>query len=98
MKHEKVFKREDGSKIRIGVSLYSNGFSDEIDWKFWVHTCAPGKRSWYGTFNTDDYSYRKLTLDERKKHEIESALKYATLDEIKEVKTELWMKLKPDNP
>jgi hypothetical protein len=46
MKHEKVFKREDGSAIKITVSLYVELMKNEFYWNYQIEMRSPGKRKY----------------------------------------------------
>lgn len=35
MLHEKTFKREDGSSVKVIVSLYYNDFRKSLEWLYW---------------------------------------------------------------
>lgn len=96
MKHEKIIKREDGSKVKISISFYSDSFRPESDkYRVAVQTCAKRKRTWINVTNSDDYSYRCLSMDERSKFAKEKQLEYVSKEEILSAKLELWEKLKP---
>lgn len=84
---EKQYKREDGSKVRLSVSICID-FRDvyrNID----VMVCPAGKRTFYNVHSTDDYSWRKLNTEDRKKAILEKQLKYVSANEINEVCREL---------
>lgn len=97
MTHEKIFTNNDGSKIKIIVSFSAHSYRNEFDYHVKVHTCAPKKRTFVGTVNTDNYTYRALTMDERRLYEKKMAVQVATWERIDETINELWMKLKPDS-
>ncbi len=68
MRHEKIFKREDGSRVKIEVEIYVpfNYFhSDGHKWSSIVAYCAPGKRKFlpgYGRHTPDEILEVKLEL------------------------------------
>lgn len=96
MTHEKIFSRPDGSRIKIIVSLNIGDMrGDKINWGYTVLTCEPRKRTWKGVTNTDDYNYRRLSMDQRVEARKQEYLKFASKEEIVAAQTELWEKLKP---
>jgi hypothetical protein len=44
MNHEKIFKRGDGSKVKIFVSVYVGSFDEVARWNYGQMLCEPGKR------------------------------------------------------
>lgn len=91
--HEKIFKRQDGLKVKVMVTLRLD--RGGIDWSVDAATCRPPKRTWTNVVDTNDYSYRKLSMEERRQFERVKVFEQCTDEEIREVKTELWMSLKP---
>ncbi len=94
MNHDKIFKREDGTCYKIAVHLHLPGLTcHEYRLEVWVK--QPRKRTWFRTCKGDDYAYRKLSMEDRRKFKAENNLKFVTEAEILETKRELWEKLKP---
>lgn len=96
MESELIFKRDDGSKIKIAVNLYLPSFHDP-EYRVGIFTCAKGKRSWVYQDCTNHYAYRELKFGskEREEYEHKFHLSFASEDEIQKAKTALWEKLKP---
>lgn len=44
MKHEKIFKRPDGSKVRVSVRLYTSIYPDSFNYEVTLDICKPKKR------------------------------------------------------
>ena len=96
MKHEKIIKRADGSRVRITVELRVEWLGvDPVRWSFATHRCAKGKRTWVTFVNHDDYSWRKLSDKERSEEDERRSLLLATKPEVESVMLELWEKVKP---
>ena len=95
MQLEKIITREDGTKVNISVSLSMNHWENIPTWSTRVTYCPKGKRTWNDTVNTDDYSFRVLDGEGRKKYIAEKQAQYVTESEILEVKTALWESIKP---
>lgn len=91
MNIEKLFKREDGSKtrliVRIGIDFWD--VYRQID----VMHCPAGKRIFSNVHNTDNYSWRKLNAEDRKKAILDLQLEYVTEQEINEACLELSNKI-----
>lgn len=95
MKHEKIFKREDGSKVNIDIDFWSEGFTNKFTYRVSVSTCEPKKRTFKYVNDTDDYNWRRLNHEQRKEYEMKNNLEYVTKEEIQETALELWNKMKP---
>lgn len=87
MRHERILKRDDGSKVKITVSLGID--SSDCHWSVRVETCQPGKRTWIDTHDGDDWQYRKLDLDGRQSYKLQKQLEKVTIQEIHDTKVEL---------
>ena len=95
MKHEKIIKREDGTKHKIYVNFYVESFRNEMDWRVEVYKCGPRKRNYGSVVDSDHWERRKLSMEEREKYDMEIYLQHVSADEIHQAKLELWQMLKP---
>lgn len=95
MRHEKIIKRADGSRVKLIVSIKDDGYSNNFAYKVIAHTCEPKKRTWVMTYSSDNFSFRRLTMDERDEYVKNSILSVASKEEILEAKLELWQLIKP---
>jgi hypothetical protein len=95
MMHEKILKRDDGSRVKIKVSLNNYLSRGNLQYSTMVFSCEKGKRTWRSTFNSDDYTYRKLSMDGRREFEYKSQFNIVTEIELQQARLELWEKLKP---
>lgn len=86
MQHEKILRRDDGSRVKIVVRLVCDHFSNHPQWYFYCHHCAPGKRTW----TNPSSSHTERIADERKR-----SLLLASEEEIKEAMRELLLKIVP---
>lgn len=93
MKHEKIFKKEDGSKVSITVRVWLDGYRAAV-YNIDVSVCDAGKRKFRG-ISRDDYEYRSLSMPDRERAMTREYLKYVTAEELHAAKLELWEKLKP---
>lgn len=90
---EKTLKREDGKRIRIIVEFFSDYRSSK--YRVNVLHCDKGKRTWMGCCNMDSGTYRKLSMEERRKAVEMAQFDYVTEQEILDAKLELWHLMKP---
>ena len=99
MKHFKIFKRADGSHVKIKVNSFNErySFNEETNYEVTIEYKLKGKRLWNGILKKleNDYSFRSLNRDEKLKLINEEILKYVTEDEIYEVKLETHELMKP---
>ena len=96
-RHEKIFKREDGTQYKIDVSLYVETFGKlKSEYRATVTWKAKGKRKWLNVSDSDDWECRKLDMEDREKWHHQKYLKHVTAEEILITKLELWEKIKPE--
>ncbi len=97
MQHEKVFVRKNGDNVIISVELLIIGASGVSAFKYTacVRKRLKGKLKWFNVHNSDDYSFRKLSIAERREYIEKVNLQHVSAEEILEVKTELWNLIKP---
>ena len=93
MRHEVIIKRDDGSQVQIVATIsidHHNVYSD-------IQVAIKGfrKRTWIYVTCGDDYTYRALSMKDRKTYYKNLLLNTVTADEIYKTECELWQKLKP---
>ncbi len=98
MRHEKIIRREDGSRIKIEVSVYMDGFGGgKPKYRFHVSSCEKGKRTFKNVYNFDrDYTWRALKMDDRLIYSQNKYLEHVSAEEVNQAFLELWEMLKPD--
>lgn len=96
MSAEKIFKREDGSQVKISAGFRIGGIDNKPIWTVSVNVRAKGKKNWLGVYSHDSWEFRSLSGAERQKFVLDSKLKHCTLEEIHEVKMQFWNSLKPE--
>ena len=90
-KYTYEIKRENGDKIIIEIEYSNYTGSLKI---CWIGILPKRKRNVkYIVF--DDYSYRSLDMDGRKKCEAQRYLEIVTLEEFQEAFTKAWESIKP---
>lgn len=94
MTHEKIFKRDDGTRIKITVTFWHDRSSGAI-YNVFVEKCSPGKRKFVDVVDRNDYKYRKLNMPERADFVANQHLFFVTIQEIYDTKVELWKQLAP---
>ncbi len=96
MKHEKIFKRKDGTEYKLMIILVSNPMTlDETGYDPVVF--VKDQDEWVCCDNPD-VSFRERmshTIKQRLKADHLHALQYVTADEIHETSLELYEKIKP---
>jgi len=97
MRHEKIFKREDGKQFQIIVEINIDTFRNELPtWRVSCYTREPKQKKWRFLPHTlGDYQIRSLPMIDREKHLYNNLLRFVTPEEILLVKIELWQKIKP---
>lgn len=89
---EKIYKREDGSKVKLTSRLLILTGKPRYDIE--VSLCAKGKRK-FNVVNRDDYVYRTYDLETRRKAMLHEYKKHVTDEEIREVCELEWKTLMP---
>jgi hypothetical protein len=95
LKTEEILKRDDGSRVRIVVELYTPSFG-EAEYRFHVQTCAKGKRTWKGVVDNNSYAYRCLTMEKRRELKIAEYMKVISDAELLNAKMKMWESFKPE--
>lgn len=95
MRHEKIIRRGDGSRVKIEISTYIDYSRRPVYRIDSVTMCEKGKRTWTGHCFKNDFRYRSLKHEDRIKYATEKFLEIVTEDEMWQAKLELWEKLKP---
>lgn len=93
MIYDKIIKRDDGKRVKISINI-SLGLS-EISYRSSVRLCGKGKRTWTDVTDSNCYSYRALSMDDRAKKDLENQLTVISESELLEAKLEAWQQLKP---
>ena len=91
------FRKDDGTKVKVQLYL----FGDYGNIKYRIHDvryCEQRKRTWKSLEASfrDNYDYRKLNQDDRRKYEIEKYVAFIGKDIMKEAIMSVWELLKPD--
>ncbi len=96
MRYEKELLREDKSKVLITVRMWMDGFGDSaLKYDISVATKQPRKRTWIHLNFSDDYTFRALSMKDRRKFMYNEQLKIVTKEEMQIAKLEAWELLKP---
>lgn len=97
MRHEKIFKREDGKQYQISIDCHLSEYSADKGMRYsatvWYRD--KGKKKWLSLIDRDNYTWRKLSMKEREEDNFNKYLEHVTREEMQEVAIELWNKLKP---
>lgn len=92
-KYEKIIRRRDGSRVRIEVELTDDRKS--YSYNTAVFACEKGKRTWKHPHDTNDYIYRGLSMEDRRKLAYDSQFSAVSKEELLQAKTEFWESLRP---
>ncbi len=93
IKHEKILRRLDDTRIKIEVNFCE--FNNRYMYDVLVCTCQPNKRKWKTVQDFNDYGYRGLSIEDRDREQAYNESRVVTKEEILQAKLELWEKLKP---
>lgn len=91
------FRKEDDTRIKIQLYLFFE--YKDIRYRISdIRYCEPRKRIWKSLDASfrDNWEYRKLSQDDRRKYEIEKYVSFAGKDILKEAIMSAWELLKPD--
>ena len=93
MYHKKIFVKENGDRVMARISTYLH--NDKMCYNINISLCPKGKRK-FNPIAFDDYEYRMLSMEDRKKQEIIVFLQHLTAEQIFSAKLEAWEKMKPN--
>lgn len=91
MTHEKIFNRENGSKVKISVWLYIR--DETANWGYLLLLQEPDSDHWIDPFNDRAY-LAKIFENEPNRGRLHFE-DYISYPEVNEAKIELWEKIKP---
>lgn len=94
MRHEKIFKNNNEGRLKIVCSVYLE-FHRSVKWNVTIYICKKGKRTWKDIIDTDNYSFRALSIEDRQKFIKQKNIEIAGIDRINETMLELWQMMKP---
>lgn len=95
MRHSKVFKRQDGSRVRIDISVYLDGISSKIEYLVSASQCPPNKRTFSNFVDKEHHEFRKLSMAERRAYALKIVQENCSKEEISETFNELMELMKP---
>ena len=93
MTHEKIFKRSDGSQVKVSVWLYVH--ENKSNWGFLLWVKELGSDRWVDPFSDRDYILRIAKPQLRDGVKTDSYDHYISKKEILQTKLELWNRIKP---
>lgn len=95
MYHEKIIRREDGSRVKIWVSFTCDSWGRKPEWSFGCQRCERGKRTWKSPVEISSYTIKRLRGEERDNAIRQAYLTLASEAEVLEVMNELLASIKP---
>ncbi|WP_149244079.1 hypothetical protein [Dyadobacter sp. 32] len=93
MTHEKIFKRKDGSQVKLSVWLYVHENKSNWGYLMWIKEC--GSDRWIDPFSDRDYVLRIINPKLKEGIKVDAFDHYVSSKEILEAKLELWKLIKP---
>jgi hypothetical protein len=94
MNAEKIFNRPDGTRIKVLVRLYIDSYNGKVNYNLWVQKCEKGKRTWIDVADQNSHIFRLMPMEKRRESILLDYLKFATVEEINEVKEMVWQSVK----
>lgn len=94
MKYENIIKRPNGKRVKITSHFYCDHVRGP-QYTFTVEWCEKGKRKWRPSFDGNDFSYRRLNIDDRLKYELQKNYEHVTVEEVGTNHLALWKRMKP---
>lgn len=93
MTHEKIFKRKDGSRVKISVWLYVH--QNKSNWGYLIFVQEKGSDRWVDPFSDREYILRVMNPKFKEGLKMDTFDNYVTREEIFKAKLELWETIKP---
>jgi hypothetical protein len=91
--YDKIIKRDDGSRVKIVINVIF--IHNEIAYRTTVLICIKGKRTWRNATDSNDYTHRALSMEDRVKKDLKNQLTIISESEMLDAKLEAWQQLKP---
>lgn len=95
LKHERIFKQTDGSRMKIVISFFGITTQDTSRYNVRVYLCEPGKRTWSDVAGSEHPGFGRMSVTEQRRVNLQKCLEFAGEDKIMEVANELWQQMKP---
>lgn len=93
MTTSKIFKKENGDKYEIKVTLYTDSSSNRLCWGISAYHCPAGKRKYTRLNCQDDCKYRKLDINEKRAYYKQFLLSHIPVKWIAEIQQEILKEL-----
>lgn len=93
MTHEKIFKRKDGSQVKVSVWLYVH--QAQCNWGYVIFVQEPNSDRWLDPFSDKDYITRTSAVNMQNGAYAVSFDKYVSRKEVLQTKMELWERIRP---
>lgn len=93
MTHEKIFKRKDGSRVKVSVWLYVH--LNKSNWGYSIFLREADSDRWIDPFSDTEYITRVIKPKFKNTIKHDSFDNYISKKEIMEAKLELWEIIKP---
>lgn len=96
MRHSKVYRRPDGSRCELAVSLSTSGYDSRCHFQVSLGVCPAGKRKFVSVAPefSDSWEYRRLSSEQQQAFRRARILEYVTPGELQEVMSELLERIK----
>ena len=97
MRHQKIIRREDGTRVCIDVTFRSSYFSNDtgLDWEISVSVVDKGKRKFIPVACSGDIEARGQR-PERNRYAKSRSLSVVSEQEVLDAMLEAWDKAKPE--
>jgi hypothetical protein len=93
MTHEKIYKRKDGSRVKISVWLYVH--ENKSNWGYLLFFQEKGSDRWLDPFTDREYLKRVVALKSNDGLRMDTFDSYVSKEEILKAKMELWEMIRP---
>ena len=94
MQYETIIKRPNGKRVKITSHFYYDRVRGP-QYTFTVEWCDKGKRKWEPSFDSNEFSYRRLNIKERLKYHLQKHYEHVTIEEVEANHLALWQSMKP---
>lgn len=95
MKHYKIIRRDDGSRVRLIVSVDTGLGHRDVVWRVAVSTCEKRRRTWSLVVDSMRYDYRSMSLEDKDRFLLKRSLSVVSREEIESAMLELWESMRP---
>lgn len=90
---EKIYRRDNGSRVKVVVHPWMD--FNKMVYRVDVYTAAPRKRTYLNVEDSNDFRWRRLSMEDRRKDTFNKQMEVISKDEYNQCLNLAWEEFKP---